>query len=311
MGLSIICYSLFTFAGYFVTTPLEFLVVRFFACLGVGGMWPTGVALASEAWSKVMLVASAPVVLGVLVLLVVPESPLWLSSSGRRRTGESTGPSGPRVDTERSAAARSTLGEVFRPPLLKLTLLGICLGAVPMMGNWGGANWLVPWAGKVEQAQGTHSLKAQTQWSKSAGAAVGSLLGGWLASQLGRRSTYFVFSLVSLAISNYIFWFLHPGAPSFLGWVAAIGFFGTIYFGWLPLYLPELFPTSVRATGTGVAFNFGRIATAVGVLGAGQIMQAFGGDYARMGRATCLVYLLGMIIIIFAPDTSRKRLTDG
>jgi len=338
MGLSILCYSLLSLVGYFVRTPGEFLVVRFFACMGIGGMWPNGVALASEAWAEasrsllagligtaanlgfmllsflamhypvtpdnwrwVMLVAAMPAVLGIFALLAVPESKMWLEA--KKLTAKGPQPDDP--------LPRSTIGEVFRPPLLRLTLIGICLGAVPLMGNWGGANWLVPWAGKVGAAEGYDSLKAWTQWCKSGGAAVGSLIGGWLAFQFGRRSTYFVISLTSLLISLYIFTFLKPGDPNFLMWTTAIGFSGTIFFGWLPLYLPELFPTAVRATGTGVTFNFGRIATAAGVLAAGQLVAAYDGDYARMGRVTCLVYVLGMIIICFAPDTSKKGLDDA
>ena len=78
----------------------------------------------------------------------------------------------------------------------------------------------------------------------------------------------------------------------------------------MPLYFPELFPTRMRATGTGVTFNWGRIATAVGVLLGGQLILAFNGDYARVGQLTCLVYALGMVVICFAPDTSQKQLNE-
>jgi MFS family permease len=195
---------------------------------------------------------------------------------------------------------------VFRPPLLKHTLIGICLGAVPLMGNWGSANWMVPWADKAG-GLADPGLKAWTQWSKSSGGAVGALLGGWAASLMGRRKTYFAMSACALATSFYIFRGLAPGDAGFLYWVFVIGFFGTIYFGWLPLYLPELFPARVRATGAGVSFNWGRIVTAAGVLATGRLMVAFDGDYARVGQVTCLVYVLGMVVIGFAPDTSRSR----
>jgi MFS transporter, SHS family, sialic acid transporter len=126
----------------------------------------------------------------------------------------------------------------------------------------------------------------------------------------GRRLAYFLISLASLTSSFYIFHSLSPLNDSFLVWVFVQGFIGTVYFGWLPLYLPELFPTRVRATGTGVAFNWGRILTAGGVLWGGQLMLTVGGDYARVGQITCFVYVIGMIVICFAPDTSRRQL-DG
>jgi MFS family permease len=330
LAASVLTYSLGAAACYFSRSPEELLVLWFLACTGVGGVWPNGVSLASEAlpgasrplvsglfgttanlglmllaglayrwpitsenWRWVMLVAAAPAALGIAIVAIVPESPAWLSSRQK--------------ETKRESSS-SPMAEVFRPPLLWYTVIGILLGAVPLMGNWGASNWLVPWAGKVQEAAGEEGLSAATQWMKSSGAAIGSLLGGWLASLCGRRTAYFVISLGSLASSFYIFNRLSPLDDYFLTWVFLQGFVGTIYFGWLPLYLPELFPTRVRATGTGVTFNWGRIVTALGVLTGGQLMMAFGGDYAKVGQVTCLVYALGMVLILFAPDTTGKRL---
>ena len=70
-----------------------------------------------------------------------------------------------------------------------------------------------------------------------------------------------------------------PLRPSFFPIVFAQGFVATLFFGWLPLYLPELFPTHVRATGSGISYNVGRFATAGGVLAAGLLFTAFGGSY--------------------------------
>ena len=138
----------------------------------------------------------------------------------------------------------------------------------------------------------------------------GSLLGGWIASLLGRRLTYFAISLTSFAISTYIYSFLDPRDPLFPWFAFLLGFVGVTYFGWLPLYLPELFPTRVRSTGTGVTFNSGRILAAASVLGAGGLMCLFGGDYARVGMFTGLVYVVGMFVICFAPDTTANKLED-
>lgn len=331
MGLSILCYSCVTGLSYFVQTPDQLLILRFIACFGVGGMWPNGVALASEAWPNVsrpwlagligtsanlgfvllgiissyypitasnwrwvMIVGALPAGLACLVFLAVPESPMWLRGT----------------KTPRASAEATPLATVFRPPFLKLTMLGILLGTIPLLGNWGGANWLVPWAGKVGAEVENPVLKSQTQITRSTGAAIGALVGGWLANRFGRRTTYFLISLGSLVSTAYCFWLLTPLDPSFLTWVFILGFFGTVYFGWLPLYLPELFPTRVRASGTGVSFNFGRIFSALGVLGAGAIIHHFQGDYSKVGQVTSLVYILGMVIICFAPDTSKSKLDE-
>ena len=329
MGLSVLTYSLFAGCCYFVRSPEELLILWFLSSAGVGGVWPNGVSLTSEAlpgmsrpwisglfgcsanlglmlmamlawwkpispedWRWVMLVAATPLILGLIVLAFVSESPAWLLSRQLPITRKSP----------------SLVGEVFRPPLLRFTVIGILLGAIPLMGNWGSANWLVPWADQAQEQAGTTELKAWTQWMKSGGGAAGSLLGGWLASFCGRRMAYFLISFAAVGSSSYIFRFLSPLDDTFLFWVLIQGFFGTIYFGWLPLYLPELFPTRVRAIGTGVTFNWGRVLTAMGVLSGGQIMLTYNWNYPRIGQWTCLVYALGMVVICFAPDTSRIKL---
>ena len=100
---------------------------------------------------------------------------------------------------------------------------------------------------------------------------------------------------------------LHPG---FHAVVFAQGLVATLFFGWLALYLPEIFPVQVRATGSGLAYNSGRFATAVGVLLAGLLFTALGGDYPRVGTCCAMIYALGMFAIWFAPDTRDKKLED-
>jgi SHS family sialic acid transporter-like MFS transporter len=328
LGLAVLTYSLLAATCYWVSNPWQLLVGWFLACTGVGGVWPNGVSLVAEAlprfsrpwisglfgcvanlglmlmallawyfpitpesWRWVMLAAAAPGWLGLVILWSVPESRAWQAS--RARLGQSS--------------AAGPLAELFRPPLRRLTLIGIVLGTIPMMGNWGAINWLVPWAYQVQEGTSGQGLSASTQWMKSSGALLGSLVGGALASRCGRRTAYFIISLLSLITSFYIYGWLTPLAPSFLMWVFVQGFFCTLYFGWLPLYLPELFPTRVRATGTGVAFNWGRLATAVGVLLGGQLILHFDGDYARVGQWTCLIYALGLFVILAAPDTTSPN----
>ncbi len=331
LGLSVLTFSLLAGLCYFVQTPGQLLVMWFFVCTGVGGVWPNGISLASETlpgasrpwlsgifgtavnlgimafsatvywfptseahWRWILLVCASPAVLGVLILAVVPESPAWLL----RRRHDTT------------SSTTTVRAELFRPPLLKLTVIGVLLGTVPQMGAWGATNWLVPWAKEVQKETKIEGLSASTQWMKSSGAAIGALLGGWVANFFGRRFAYFLISLTSLSMSLFIFYSLSPTDKWFLTWVFIQGFVITLFFGWLPLYLPELFPTRVRATGIGVAFNWGRIATAFGVLMSSQLFAAFGGSYARVGQVTCLVYGLGMLIICFSPDTSQKRLNE-
>ena len=309
------------------------------ACLGVGGMWPNGVALVAEAWSGmsrpmvagvigtsanvgililasvatnfpitpdswrwVMLVGASPFVIGLFALVAVPESPRWLAAQDGHELGE---------QSTRSPAPAS-VGEVFRPPLLRITLVGIALATIPLIGGWGSANWMIPWADEAGQAASPPDpyLKARVGQARAVTGIIGSLLGGWIASLVGRRRSFFFVSLFALGIAQYVFWRLIPTDRWFMVWVAALGFFSGVYFGWLPLFLPELFPTRIRSTGAGVSFNFGRILTAATIFTTGALKEFFGGDYARIGKVTSLIYALGLLVIWLAPDTSRKQLED-
>ena len=66
----------------------------------------------------------------------------------------------------------------------------------------------------------------------------------------------------------------------------------------------------MRATGTGISYNFGRFIVAGGVLATGELTRLFGGDYSKAGAIMGLVYALGMIVIWFAPPTLGKKLED-
>jgi SHS family sialic acid transporter-like MFS transporter len=82
------------------------------------------------------------------------------------------------------------------------------------------------------------------------------------------------------------------------------------FYGWFPLYFPELFPTRLRATAQGLCYNAGRIFAAVGALTQGKLVGYFGGSYSRAGAVVTLVYLLGMALIWLAPETKGKPLPE-
>jgi len=373
MAASILCYSIFSGLTYFVTDPTQLLGVRFLTCLGIGGMWPNGIALLSEAWPNisrpflagaigtaanvgilcfalvtvlhrpataadwrwVFVVGASPVLLGILSLLIVPESPRWLALN---RGGS------PGVDT----AEKPGMGEIFRSPLRKLTIFGILLGAVPLFGGWGVANWATAWASekgdvasseekrdnqdpedgdKPEKKKDDPVLKSMVVVARSLPGSLTSLLGGALAFWLGRKRSYFLVALGALVCTQFLFRVEDPNTSEtlftvslmgsdlnitvFLAWNAGLGFFSGFFFGWLPLCLPELFPTRVRSTGAGVSFNWGRILTAIGVLGTAWILkEALAGQYQIAGRYAGLVYAIGMIVIWFAPISEDRDLDD-
>ncbi len=339
MTTAICCYSCMSLVAYFVQSPGQLLVVRFIVGLGVGGMWPNGVALISEVWAGVsrpllagiigtaanigifmvgvagriwkvnegnweyvMLLGGIPIVLGILIPFFVPESPRWLSQQSSQE----------KADENKAKPQEAVLkGEIFRPPFLAITVAGILLATVPLLGAWGGANWTIKWADDVGQAIGNDGLKADVIMARSLPGIFGSFLGGWIASFVGRRRCYFLNSLICLVSAQYMFWFTSPEDPTmFLVLTAILGFFSGIFFGWLPLFLPEIFVTRVRSAGAGVCFNFGRILTAVAVLITAELIVVFNNNFAAFGKVTTLVYLLGAIGVLLLPKGGEGKIKD-
>jgi MFS transporter, SHS family, sialic acid transporter len=328
MGISILFYSVFAAMGSFAKTQEQMLCLRFLVGLGVGGVWPNGIALVSECWPSasrpvvsgvmsaglnfgilllsqlarlwpitpdswrwVFQLAGFPALLGIVVLLLLPESPRWLATRDQPRP------------------ASTPIKELFGPSLWRITLVGIVISSIPMVGAWAASKWMIPWADKVAGA--THAgYKAATQGWWALGATLGSFAGSQLASAVGRRLSYALISVGACVLTVLMFQGTAPLEASFHPIVFAQGLVSTLFFGWLALFLPELFPTHVRATGAGLAFNSGRFMTAAGVLAVGFLFTSLGGDYPRVGAICAMIYGLGLIAIWFAPDTSRKGLHD-
>jgi predicted MFS family arabinose efflux permease len=330
---SILFYSVCAALGSFVTSQEQMLVLRFLVGLGVGGMWPNGIALVAESWptaskatvSGVMAaglnagilmlaqlaqvwpitpdswrwifqLAGLPAVLGLLVLAALPESPQWLAT----RAGQ-----GRRPDSG-TAAKPQPLAALFGPALLRITLAAVLVSAIPMVGAWSASKWMVPWADSVAgPTQATYKAVTQGWWA--AGSVLGSFVGAQLVGWLGRRGSYLLISAAATAATAAMFRLTAPLEPSFLPIVFVQGFVSTLFFGWLAVYLPALFPVSVRATGSGLAYNSGRFLTAVGVLASGWLFAALGGDYARVGGLLSLVYAVGLAAIWLAPNRAADE----
>ena len=139
---------------------------------------------------------------------------------------------------------------------------------------------------------------------------MGCIVGALAAGRMGRRPAYFVLCLLSLVICGCLFRFVGEYGPVFLVLVTVIGGVTAAFYGWLPLYLPELFPTRVRATGQGMCFNFGRILAAAGALTQGQLVSTYGGSYAKAGATITLIYGVGLVLIWLAPETKDRPLPD-
>jgi MFS family permease len=170
---------------------------------------------------------------------------------------------------------------------------------------------LAPWAGGLEYAPTDSAAQVQT-WT-AIGAIVGTILAALLADLLGRRLSYTLLCAGSLIIVPCVFQATTEFNTVFLVLSFAAGAITASFYGWLPLYLPELFNTRVRATGQGFGFNFGRIIAAVGVLQLGNLKSIFtpyGWNDADIYSALAVIYIAGMLLIWFAPETKGKPLPE-
>jgi MFS family permease len=164
--------------------------------------------------------------------------------------------------------------------------------------------------------------KYARQWTQIAtaiGAIIGTLLAAGLGEKLGRRNTYCMMCVLSMLSVLWLYQ-CHSvfGVPLLIAAVIA-GICTASFYGWLPLYLPELFPTRLRATSQGFAFNFGRILAAIGTLQMSSLLPYFGsyttwagiqGGYAVACSSLTAIYLIGMVLIWFAPETKGQPLPD-
>ena len=146
-------------------------------------------------------------------MVALPESPRWLATGG-------------------AGKARSTpLRELFSAGLIRFTLVGIAVSAIPMIGAWSAGKWMIPWA---DQVAGTvnRSYKAITQGYWALGAVIGSFTGAQLAAWLGRRRSYALISFGAVTLTLVMFLLTAPLRPEFHTIVFAQGLVCTLYFGW-------------------------------------------------------------------------------
>ncbi|MBM3290068.1 MAG: MFS transporter, partial [Candidatus Hydrogenedentes bacterium] len=121
---------------------------------------------------------------------------------------------------------------------------------------------------------------------------------------------YFLLCLSALLTCAYMYRGGHSYGLQLQALIVLTGLTTAAFYGWFPLFLPELFPTRMRATGQGVCYNTGRVFAAFGAVYGGQLVKSFGGDYARAGSIVILVYFVGMATIWLAPETKGKPLPE-
>ena len=137
---------------------------------------------------------------------------------------------------------------------------------------------------------------------------------------IGRRITYALLCIGSFISLVYMYLGNDAFNTRFLLSTFAAGGITAAFYGWFPLYFPELFPTSIRATSQGFAFNFGRVLSAIGSLQTATLTAYFSQNvtkerieldaFPKAGAMLAAIYLIGVVIIWLGPETKGKPLPE-
>jgi MFS family permease len=349
MILTILSYSIFSgLSGLAPNLPV-FLALRFLAGLGVGGQFALGVTLVSEsvpaetrtralgmlqafsamgniaagvvylivvqaipaasAWRYVFATTVVPaVVLVFLIVRYLHEPEAWVKSAAERKTGG------------RKGGMTELLGE---PRWRYRAVVGMFLASAGVLGLW---------AIGVFSSDLTQTIFRQTmsdpqqvmQWACinlilfNVGAFFGMYAFARVTMLLSRRATFAIFFSIAMVFTAVYFAFMNDRTQLF--WMAPLmGFAQLSVFGGYAIYFPELFPTRMRSTGTSFCYNIARFLAAGGPFATGWLAGSFYGGHfgfdeiARFryaGVTMCACFLVGLVALIFAPETKDQPLPE-
>ncbi len=319
---SIIVYSAASGLCGLSTTVTQLAIARFILGLGLGGEWGTGAALIAETWpaqhrakalalmqsswaiGEILAVGVTAVVLpnfgwravffvGVLPALVA----LWI----RRSVPE------PQLWSDRTARKSVPLRLLLRPDVRRNGFIATTMNAFTMFGYWGLFTWIPAYlALPADQGGRGLGLMATTTWLLVMG--IGKWFGyasyGFVADQIGRRRTYAGYLVIASLLVPFYGLTTSPIVLLILG--PLVAFFGTGYYAGFGTITSEIFPTEVRGTAMGIAYNTGRAASAIAPYVVGALATKYGLGYAFMPLAGA--FLTAALLSLWLPETKGKEL---
>src|SRR6266567_9546899 len=335
--LSILTYSICSFASGLSTSILMLAVFRFILGLGMGGEWNTGATLVAETWPTELRAKAISVVqsswaigyalaalvagivlhyadwrmvffVGVLPAAItlwiqsrVPESEMW--QEHHRLAQESK-----RVAEAQAAYDHSSFARIFQPPFVRHTFALLFANFFGMFAWWGLFTWLPPYLSlPVSQGGRGFGVMGVTTLLVSLnlfGMFPGYASFGWVADHLGRRRSYMLYTFLAALLVPLYAMVRAPAALLVLGTIVA--FFGTGFFSGSGIIGSEIFPTSVRARALGFTYNGARTMSSVAPYVIGRVGQAKGLSWAFY---LCgLSFLLACMVATQLPETKGKQL---
>lgn len=335
--LSILTYSICSFASGLSTTILMLAVFRFILGLGMGGEWNTGATLVAETWPTELRAKALAVVqsswaigyafaalvagivlhyadwrmvffVGVLPALLtlwiqkgVPESEMW--QEHHRLATESA-----RVAEAQQKYEHDSFVRIFQPPFVKHTFTLLLMNFFGMFGWWGLFTWIPPYLSlPVEQGGRGFGLMGTTTLLlvlNLAGMFPGYASFGWVADHFGRRKSFIIYTfLAALLVPLYS---MARRQETLLVVGTVVAFFGTGFFSGSSIIGSEIFPTRLRARALGFTYNGARAMSSVAPLVIGWVGQVKG--LAGAFYLCSASFLLAALAATQIPETKGKQL---
>ncbi len=275
LQITILWFSFFSLLCAFAQDFTQLMICRALLGLGFGGEWAAGAVLIGETiraqyrgravgcvqsgwavgWGLAVLLQAA-----LFTLLPAEQAWRWLFAVGaapallvfyvRRNVVE------PAVSQrQRESGQHAGIWEIFAPGILRTTLLASLLGVGAQGGYYAITTWLPSFL-RVERGLTVVGSAGYLGFVIS-GAFAGYLVGAWLADRIGRRRLFQSFAIGATAVViAYTQLPISDNLMLVLGF--PLGFFASGYFSGFGAFLTELFPTRLRGSGQGFAYNFGR-----------------------------------------------------
>ncbi|HTM61246.1 MAG TPA: MFS transporter [Burkholderiales bacterium] len=338
MMVAILAYSLMTGLSAFAWNWESFAAARLIVGIAIGSEWATGASIVAElwpdrargrgaglmqcglgigffvaslvwlfvgkmgpdAWRYMYFIGILPGFFTLWMRKGIPESPKWEEAAAQRRAAKA-----------RNERTRFTLVELFAAPgVARVTFFAFLLSLTTTLTWWGISAWLPPYIASVAAKAGLPG----PVWASYAGMAynVGAIAGyiglGFFADMYGRKPVTLVYIVLAFLTTPLVFLWTHD--LSLLLIAAAVnGFFSLGLYSWMPVWLPELFPTRMRATGAAFVFNSPRFIAWLGPIIAGTLVANFGG-FSNAAMVMATIYVLGLVSAPFLPETRGKPLPD-
>lgn len=324
--LTVLIFSLCSGLSGLAQNFTQLAIARTILGLGMGGEWASGALLVSETWPAkhrgkaigimqsgwaIGYIAAAVVAGYVLplygwrVLFFVGIIPALYTLWIRRKVEEPEIWLKAKQDIKQSNTL--SIVQIFRPDLIKYTLLCTLVSSFVMFAYWGLMTWLPGFLSSPADKGGAGlSLVKTSAWivPMMIGAFFGYISFGFVADKFGRRPT-FAFYLAASAVLVYIYGNTRDASTlMLLG--PFVGFFGSGYFSAFGAFISELFPTRARGAGVGFTYNVGRMVSALAPTVVGYFATTHGVGSAL--TLTAVTFLLGAAAIFLLPETKGTAL---